>query len=258
MEPTDHILQIRGAVRTYGALRAVDGFNLALAPGERHGLIGANGAGKSTLFALIAGTVRPTEGRIVLGGRDVTERPPHQRIRAGMRRTFQTSQIVPDLTLVENVSLAILGLSNGRLSPLRGRARKVRDEARRVLDFVGLGGRGDELAMRLSHGERRQLELAGAFVGEPKVILLDEPAAGLSARERDLLFRRLSDLGREAALVMIEHDMTFALGLTDRLSVMHAGRLIATGRPDDIAKDERVHDIYLGSYETSRRAPVGA
>ena len=241
-------LALDGVSRRFGGVVAVDGVSLTLGAGERVSVIGPNGAGKTTLFRLIAGEMRPSGGRINLLGRDVTRMPAHHRAGLGLARTFQVSNLFVGLTVLENVRLA---------SQTRGRDRwrfwgrmSADDEpgraAREALEHAGLQGRARDRVADLSHGEQRQLEVAMALVSEPRLLLLDEPAAGLAIAERGLLRKLLEDLPRTLPVLLIEHDMSLALGLADRVMCMHNGKVIASGTPDDVRRDETVQAVYLG------------
>jgi branched-chain amino acid transport system ATP-binding protein len=211
-------------------------------------LIGPNGAGKTTLFHCITGTLQPTSGSVKLFGDDVTNLPEHRRTKLGMGRTFQITNVFTELTLADNLSLAIMGTDRRKWMwnrPLRA-LDDVRDKAVAGLDAVGLQHRADTLVKLLSYGERRQLELALALNTNPKVLFLDEPCAGLSASERARIFAMIQALSREITVVMIEHDMDVALGLADRVTVMNRGRVMAEGTPDEVQGDARVRDVYFG------------
>jgi len=234
--------------KVYGGLHAVDGVSLQVTPGERRALIGPNGAGKTTLFHCITGTVQPSTGSVKLFGYDVTYLPEHQRTKLGMGRTFQITNVFTDLTLSENLALAIVGTDRRKwiCSRTLGALPAVREQALAGLEAVGLKDRADEPVKRLSYGERRQLELALALSTHPKVLFLDEPCAGLSPSERQRIFNMIRALSREITLVMIEHDMDVALGLADRVTVMNRGRVMAEGTPAEIQSNPEVRDVYFG------------
>jgi branched-chain amino acid transport system ATP-binding protein len=241
-------LHVEAVARRFGGVVAVDGVSLDLAAGERVSVIGPNGAGKTTLFRLIAGELRPTGGRIHLLGRDVTRLPPQHRARMGLARTFQVSELFVGLTVLDNVRLASQASQSDRWrfwSPARSDDGPGR-RAREVLERVGLARRASERVGDLSHGEQRQLEVAMALATEPRVLLLDEPAAGLAAAERARLRQLLAALPRTIPTLLIEHDMSLALGLADRVLCMHNGRAIALGTPDEVRRDPRVREVYLG------------
>jgi branched-chain amino acid transport system ATP-binding protein len=244
MEP---VLTVSGLTRRFGGVVAVSDVNLAIAPGERRAVLGPNGAGKSTLFNLIAGADHPTSGRIELFGRDVTHLGARRRTRMGLSRTFQTSRLLTGLTVADNLYLAAVGVDGGRFRLLRtGRDAAARDRARTTAASVGMSDRLGTLAGDLSHGEQRQLEIGLALIAEPRLLLLDEPAAGLSRAERQLLTQLLLSLDRDVTLLLIEHDMDVALTVAERVTMMHDGVVIVDGTPAEIRADQRVHDLYLG------------
>ena len=240
-------LRVRGLTRRFGGVVAVSHVDLELAPGERRAVLGPNGAGKSTLFNLIAGADTPTEGTVELFGDDVTRLGARQRTRMGLSRTFQTSRLLTGLTVEDNLYLAAIGVTAGRFRLLRtGRDAAARERARGTADSVGMSDRLGTLAGDLSHGEQRQLEIGLALVAEPRILLLDEPAAGLSRAERQLLTALLLSLDRNVTLLLIEHDMDVALTVAERVTMMHDGAVIVEGTPAEIRADQRVHDLYLG------------
>ena len=240
-------VRVRGLTRRFGGVVAVSHVDLELAPGERRAVLGPNGAGKSTLFNLIAGADAPTEGTVELFGDDVTGLGARQRTRRGLSRTFQTSRLLTGLTVEDNLYLAAVGVTAGRLRLLRtGSDAAARERARTTADSVGMTDRLGTLAGDLSHGEQRQLEIGLALVAEPQILLLDEPAAGLSRAERQLLTALLLSLDRKVTLLLIEHDMDVALTVAERVTMMHDGAVIVEGTPAEIRADQRVHDLYLG------------
>jgi len=239
---------IDNLAKVFGGLHAVDGVSLQVAPGERRALIGPNGAGKTTLFNCITGTLQPSSGSVKLFGNDVTYLPEHQRTKLGMGRTFQITNVFTDLTLIENLALAIVGTDRRKWicsRPLDA-LPTVRAQALAGLEAVGLKDRADEPVKLLSYGERRQLELAIALNTHPKVLLLDEPCAGLSPSERQRIFKMVRALPREITLVLIEHDMDVALGLADRVTVMNRGRVMAEGTPAEVQSNPEVREVYFG------------
>jgi branched-chain amino acid transport system ATP-binding protein len=245
---TDAILDFAEVVVAFGALRAVDGVTFAVPRGERRAIIGPNGAGKTTLFNATTGVLAPTRGRIMFGGRDITRLPPHRRAALGIARTFQITNLFPTLTVSENVALAVRALSSRKFS-LAGSPRPDGKEAAQIdqaLGAVRLSGRAAAPVRDLSYGEQRQLELALALAANPRLLLLDEPAAGLSPAERTMVGDIIRVLRRDLTLVLIEHDMDLALGLVDRVTCMHEGRILAEGTPDVIRRDARVQEVYLG------------
>jgi len=246
----DFALSLRGVGKRFGALEALAGIELNVPVGGRHAILGANGAGKTTLFNCITGDFPPTTGRIRLFGEDVTDRPAHDRIRAGLRRTYQTSRLFRGLTVEENLFLAEQGVAPGRFSmhPVRrGHAHRVR--ARELGEYVGLADQLSAPVADLAHGQQRQLEIAMALAGRPRLILFDEPAAGLSAAERGELVGILTDLPRQLTFVIIEHDLEVALRVADHVTVLDQGRHFADGPPAAIEADPRVQAIYLGEAD---------
>jgi len=244
---SDSVLRVRGLSRRFGGVVAVSDVELDVAPGERRAVLGPNGAGKSTLFNLVAGADTPTSGSIELFGRDVTRLGARQRTRMGLSRTFQTSRLLTGLSVADNLYLAAIGVAGGRLRLVRTRRdAEARERASRTAESVGMTDRLDTLAGDLSHGEQRQLEIGLALVARPRMLLLDEPAAGLSRSERQLLTTLLLSLDREVTLLLIEHDMDVALTVAERVTMMHDGVVIVEGTPAEIRADQRVHDLYLG------------
>jgi branched-chain amino acid transport system ATP-binding protein len=244
---TGHALELRGVSRHFGALRAIDDVSFAVQAGARYGVLGSNGAGKTTLFNAITGDFPPTAGQVILFGEDVTAMPAHERVRRGLRRTYQTSLLFRELTVRDNLFLAVRGVAPGRLSLLRPR----RDApALLAVDSLLAHGRLDGIADvpvgALSHGQQRQLEIAMALAGSPRIILFDEPAAGLSPAERKELVALLRALPRHVGFVIIEHDLDIALTVTEQVTVMHNGRVLVHGTPDEIRANEQVHAIYTG------------
>jgi branched-chain amino acid transport system ATP-binding protein len=242
------VLELGGVGRRYGELRAVDEVTLAVEAGSRHAVIGPNGAGKSTLFHLISGTVRPTSGRVRFGGRDVTRWGPHRRTRLGMGRTFQHSSLFDGLTARENVAVAVqrkLGHARNLFVPT-GRFVDVAERSEALLALVGLDDVGDAQAGSLSYGHRRQLEVALALATEPALLLLDEPTAGMSRDEAQRFLQLIAGLPAELTIMIVEHDMDVVFGLATVVSVLDAGRLIASGPPDEIRGSAAVQEAYLG------------
>lgn len=244
-------LKLEGVTKDFGGLRAVNDVSIEVEPGERRAIIGPNGAGKTTLFNLITGELPVTKGRISIFGRDVTGAPPHRRIAAGIGRTYQITNIFPGLTVRENILLAAQGLSSAKFAPHRNAAGsgEIWDKAVQALEDTGLSQIQDTPAGELSHGEQRQLELALALAGNPKVLLLDEPAAGLAASERSQMAELVRGLPQDLTLVLIEHDMDLALRLVDRVTCLHFGKVIAEDTPDRIRENEMVQEVYLGAVE---------
>jgi branched-chain amino acid transport system ATP-binding protein len=245
----DAALSLERVSRAFGALKAVDDVSLRVEDAERRAIIGPNGAGKTTLFNLISGDLNVTTGRILLFGSDVTRLPPHRRVALGIGRTFQITNIFPKLTVEENVILAAQGLLTTKFALHRsaGEDGRVRERVDRTLEEIGLTRVKSETAGELSHGEQRQVELALALASEPRLLLLDEPGAGLAAQERALMRQLIQNLSRDLTIVLIEHDMDLALGLVDRVFCLHYGQVIAEETPERIRENERVQEVYLGA-----------
>jgi len=240
-------LQLAGVSRTFGALRAVDDVTLSVAAGEKAAILGSNGAGKTTLFNAITGDFPPTGGRILFFGEDITALPPHERIRKGLRRTYQSSLLFRDLTVRDNLFLAVRGVASGRFSFRRPGPRHPSSVATRdLLDRARLAHIADERVANLAHGQQRQLEIGMALAGAPRMILFDEPAAGLSPAERRELVALLASLPAHMSFLLIEHDLEIAMRAATRITVMHNGRVLKTGTPEEIENDREVQDIYMG------------
>jgi branched-chain amino acid transport system ATP-binding protein len=242
------LLSVRGLGRRFGGVRAVHDVSLEVDAGERRAILGPNGAGKSTFFNLIAGDIPPSEGTISLFGQDVTAMAVRKRVKLGLGRTYQTSRVLAGLAVEDNLYLAVLGTQRGHFVPLvSGRDRGRRSRAREVAAQVGLAERLDVPAGSLSHGEQRQLEVGLALAPRPRLLMLDEPAAGLSRAERVTLTRMLLELDPEVTLIIIEHDMDVALTVAERVTMLHQGELLMEGTPAEIRASQLVHDLYLGS-----------
>jgi branched-chain amino acid transport system ATP-binding protein len=242
------ILRLRGVGRRFGGVHAVKDVDLEVRPGERRAILGPNGAGKTTLFNVISGEFPPTAGAIELFGRDVTAEPGRKRARLGLSRTFQTSKLFLGMSVEDNLYLALLGVRSGHLRPVRSRRdAELRERARGAAAAVGLDGVLDREVGELSHGEQRQLELGMARATDPKLMMLDEPAAGLSRAERVRLTELLLQLDPAITLILIEHDMDVALGVAEWVTMMHNGSVLVEGTPDQIRANQTVHDLYLGS-----------
>jgi branched-chain amino acid transport system ATP-binding protein len=237
-------LVLQGVSRTFGALRAIERVSLSIAAGERRAVIGANGAGKTTLFNVITGDFPATEGRVLFFGEDVTRHPPCERIRMGLRRTYQSSLLFRNLTVRDNLFLATRGVSRNRYSFVRNE-KSAATEA--LLERVRLSRVAGELVSSLSHGQQRQLEIGMALAGAPRLILFDEPAAGLSPGERAELVALLNGLPAHIGFIIIEHDLDIALRVVQRVTVMHYGRVLKEGTPAEIENDAEVQSIYMGA-----------
>jgi len=236
--------------RAFGGLRAVDGVNLAIRPGERHAVIGPNGAGKTTLFNLISGELQATEGRIMLFGADVARLAPHQRAARGIARTFQITRLFPRLTVLENVLLACEALDRRKFMMHR-RLSSQTDLVQRATNLLvefGLAAQKQVLARNLSYGDQRKLEVALSMAGRPRLLLLDEPMAGLSPGESESMHAILKKVDPAIAVLLIEHDMDVAFGFAEKITVLYQGRVLITGNKDEIAANPGVQEVYLGAH----------
>ena len=243
----DALLQVRSLSKTFGALRATDDVDLEVEDGETLAIIGPNGAGKTTLISQLAGNLRPDSGRILFAGEDITALAAPRRARKGLARSFQITSVYLDFTALDNVMLAVLARS-GRTGFWRD-ARSdpaLIEPARRVLDDVGLSERTGILAANLAHGEQRQLEVAMALATRPRLLLLDEPMAGMGTEESQRMIALLSTLKRRHTIILVEHDMDAVFRLADRIAVLVYGRVIATDSPEQIKMNQEVRNAYLG------------
>ena len=240
-------LVLEGVTRAFGALKAIDDVSFSVAAGERRAVLGANGAGKTTLFNAVTGDFPPTSGRVMFFGEDITEMPPYERIRRGLRRTYQSSLLFRELTVRDNLFLAARGINRGRFSFLQARASNpTRVATEDLLDRVRLTHIAHEPVSSLSHGQQRQLEIGMALAGAPRLILFDEPAAGLSPAERRELVSLLTAFPPHMGFVLIEHDLDIAMKVSERVTIMHNGRVLKHGTPDQIENDSEVQAIYMG------------
>ena len=245
------ILDIRGISKSFGALKASDDISLTLKPGEIHALIGPNGAGKSTLINQIAGALKPDSGSVHFAGQNITTLAAPARARLGLGRTFQISQLAPEMTVLQNAVFGALG-ADGHVSRFWRPVMKDKallKVARSALERVGLNHRAAERVSEISHGERRQLEVAVALTQKPKAFLMDEPMAGLGHGGSERLTTFLRELKQEAPILLVEHDMDAVFALADRISVLVYGRIIATGTADEIRTNPLVREAYLGDEE---------
>ena len=242
-------LELANVSRTFGGVTAVRGVNLRVAAGSRHGIIGPNGAGKTTLFNVISGELKLTEGSIRLFGSDISKASAPARVRLGLGRTYQITRTFSALTVRENLALGTFGLTRHKFGLLRpwSAYRSQHSEVDEVAERFGLGGRLGARAADLSHGELRQLEVALALTLKPRLLLLDEPGAGLSPGERVAMTRVIRDLPEDLTILMIEHDMDMVRDVVERITVLHFGEVVADGATADIRNDARVREIYLGS-----------
>jgi branched-chain amino acid transport system ATP-binding protein len=244
-------LVVRDLSKNFGALRAVDGVNLEIRHGHVHSLIGPNGAGKTTVFNCISGFLRPAGGQVVLNGLDVTAWPPHRLVAAGLARTFQITKVFGDLTVIENVALGARSRLGANLQMWHHAqsAAEARDRACEVLDMLGLGAQAEANADHLAHGDKRILEIAIALALQPQVLLMDEPTAGMSPGETERIGALIRRIAARATVLLVEHDMEMVLGISDQITVMTQGRVIASGTPDAFSRDPIVQDAYLGAVD---------
>jgi branched-chain amino acid transport system ATP-binding protein len=242
-------LQLDRVSRHFGGLKAVDEVSLTLPYGSRHAVIGPNGAGKTTLFNVISGELPPTSGTLVLSGADVTSLAPHQRAARGISRTFQITRLFSDLTVRENVLLACTALDRRRFAWFRSLSSyaDLVDRATSLLDRFGLSSLAHTRARHLSYGDQRRLEVALSLAGHPRLLLLDEPMAGLSTPERVSMRALLETLDPAISVLLIEHDMDMAFAFAERVTVLHQGRVLAEGSRDEVSANEMVQQIYLGT-----------
>ena len=243
------MIEVRDLRRSFGGVVAVDGVTMSVAAGERRAVIGPNGAGKTTLFNVLAGEIPPTSGVVRMDGEEITRLRPWQRARRGLARMYQRNELFAALSAAENVALALAARA-GPYRPLHSPPRADYAAASDLLGRVGLGGREHVAARALSHGERRQLELAVTLAQRPRVLMLDEPTAGMSPAETARIVELIAGLDRALTILIVEHDMDVVFRLADRVSVLHEGRVIADGSAEAIRGDARVHDVYLGKAVT--------
>jgi branched-chain amino acid transport system ATP-binding protein len=247
----DSLLHIEDLTKRFGGVVASDRISLAVAPGELHAIIGPNGAGKTTLIGELAGEVAPDAGRIRFDGRDITALPTYRRSMLGLARSFQITSLFPDFTALDNVALAVQAHAGHSFRFWRDARTEstLRGPARAALDRVGLSGRADVTVSKLSHGEHRQLEIAMALATGPRLLLLDEPMAGMGPEESARMVAMLRELKRELTILLIEHDMEAVFALADRITVLVYGRVIATGAPEAVRANAEVRRAYLGENE---------
>ena len=243
------VLELRALSKSFGGLRAVRDVTFKIMPGDRKAIIGPNGAGKTTLFNLITGIFPATSGQVMLFGRDVTKWPSHRRTALGMARTFQITSLFPKLTVLDNVLLAIQGLRRSKFVMWRflSSYRDFYDRAYGLLERARFLDRKDTEVRYLSHGEQRQLEIILGLASDPKILLLDEPAAGLSSGESSEMIRFLAQLDRSLAILLIEHDMDVVFDVAEHISVLHFGEVLEAGAREQIRRSEKVQQIYLGT-----------
>lgn len=248
MAEAERWLELRNVSKHFGGLHAVEGVNLSLGPGERKGILGPNGAGKTTLFNLITGVLPATSGEIRLFGQNVTDWAVHRRVALGMARTFQITSLFPRLSALDNVLLAVQGLRQMKMVMFRplSRYEEVFDKAEKLLTQAGFWHLRNQQVRNLSHGEQRQLEIVLALSSDPKVLLLDEPSAGLATGESQEMAQFLNSLDPNIAILIIEHDLDVLFGVVSHISVLYYGQLLTEGPSEAIRNDRRVQEIYLG------------
>ena len=241
-------LQASGLGKTYDGLHALAGIDLNVCEGSRQAILGPNGAGKTTLFKILAGEIAPTSGAIRFRDRDITRDPPYRRAAMGISRTFQVTTLFRGMSVLQNVILAVQGTRRTKYIAWRAveRMPALLDEARRIVDGVGLARREEMLVQSLAYGEQRQLEIGVALACRPRLLLLDEPTAGLARAEVSRILSLLQALPREITILFIEHDMDVAFALAEMVTVLNQGQLVAAGPPDAIRANRLVQDIYLG------------
>jgi len=251
MNSSDIVLSAQNLVKRFGGITATGNVTLNLHRGARHALIGPNGAGKTTLINLLTGVLEPTQGRILLEGQDITALAPHERVRRGMVRTFQINQLFDSLTPLETLALTVsqhLGLGTRWWQPL-GQDTRVTDRCQQLLERFHLAEVMDQPTRELAYGKRRLLEIAIALACEPRVLLLDEPVAGVPAGEREELLQTVAALPADVSVLLIEHDMDLVFSFAKRVTVLVNGTVLTEGDPDAIANDPQVKAVYLGHGE---------
>jgi len=240
------VLRTEGLTIRFGGLTALNNVNLDVRRGEIRAVIGPNGAGKSTFFNCVTGVLRPTSGRILLNGNDITGQPPNVISRSGIARSYQITNILPNATALENVRIAAQSRKHGwNMFRHYTEFRDIIDKAEAVLASVGLAGKADELASNLSHGEQRNLEIGIALATEPQLLCLDEPTAGMSASETQDIMQLVRKIAKDLTVLIVEHDMPLVMELADRITVLHYGQVLADGPPAEIQSNPRVQEVYL-------------
>ena len=252
MNAAGPLLRVKGLVKHFGGLTATDHVDFDVSPGELHAVIGPNGAGKTTLISLLSGELQPDEGSIMFDGRELTGVGVPHRARAGLGRSYQISQIFRDMTALQNVMLATQATQEHSFSFFKPAAtdEALARPAREALEFTGLGHRVHALCSEMAHGEHRQLELAMTLATQPRLLLLDEPMAGMSRAESEAMVKLISSIKSGYAIILVEHDMDAVFALADRISVQVYGRFIATGTPGEIRNDPAVRNAYLGDQDS--------
>jgi len=242
------LITVENLTKNFGGLRAIDGVTLKIKEGELVSIIGPNGAGKSTLFNLITGYIRPDQGRVFFQGEDITHLPVHQMVRKGIGRSFQLLNVFGELSVFENIRMGVqahLGYGFEFFTPL-DRLKEVREKVPAIIESVGLTGKETARAKDLSYGDNKILDVAVALTADPKAILLDEPTSGLAAKETGQMIDLIRRLSERLTILVVEHDMNVVFSVSGRIIVLNEGRIIAEGMPDDIRKNERVQEAYLG------------
>ncbi|KAB1191119.1 MULTISPECIES: ABC transporter ATP-binding protein [Haloferax] len=252
---TDSILTTQNLTKEFGKLVAVDDVNLDIKRGEFRSLIGPNGAGKTTTFNLLTGALRPTRGTVTFNGEDVSSLPPHQRVRRGLGRSFQITNVFSGLTVRENVRLAAQAARHEGFTPVEEYLEQkdsfddVNEHTDRVLERSGLLGRGEELADVLAYGDKRRLEIAIVLATDPEMVLLDEPTAGMSAEETRATMDLIDEVLSDRTLLLIEHDIDLVMRVSDRITVLHRGEILSEGSPEEVSEDPEVREAYFGGVE---------
>ena len=240
-------LRIQGLKKSFGGLPAINDVSLEVAAGERRLIIGPNGAGKTTLFNLITGDLAGEGGKISMFEKDISKLPPHRRVHGGLARTYQIITLFPRDTLEHNIALSLLGLSRSRWNAFGSFSKDIYRSCREILQLVGLESLAGRLLSEVSYGDKRRVEIAMALAQKPRVLLLDEPLAGLSREERVTVKQLIGAIPRETTVVMIEHDMDTALDLAERITVLHYGRVIVEGTRAEVVADPKTREVYLGN-----------
>ena len=248
MTSPELLLDVVGLSKRFGGLAASDNVNLSVNTGEIHAVIGPNGAGKTTLIAQLQGEIMPDAGTIWFDGREITRLPPHRRAAVGIARSFQITSVFMDMTVLDNAALAIQAIAGHSFHFLRSASRdpRLRAPARAAIERVGLGSKANSLVAHLSHGQRRQLELAMAIASRPKLLLLDEPLAGMGGDESRLMVDLVRDLKSTHTILLVEHDIQAVFSIADRITVLVSGRSIVTGTPEQVRQNAEVRLAYLG------------
>ncbi len=242
------MLEITGLSKNFSGFQAINDVHFTLKEGERHAIIGPNGAGKTTFFNLITGHLEPTFGKVEFRGRDITGMAPHKIVKQGIARSFQRINIYPRMTVFENVQVALIARDNRHLRMFTPAWKLNLDETAELLELVGLVDERDEVAGELAYGRQKQLELAISLAAEPRVLLLDEPTAGMSPTETGDSIRLIDQVAkaRDLTLLFTEHDMSVVFGIADRITVLHLGEILASGTPEEVRNNPQVRSVYLG------------